>query len=71
MADAAANESKLIATQKLIEKVKSRDKLEALFRHGLYNLPRRALRKEDHLLLAKLQAPEKDSESYGSSETSG
>lgn len=69
--DAAAKESQLIAARKLIAKVKSRDKLEALFRHRLYNLPRPEPREEDQLLLARSQPIEKDSESYESSETSG
>lgn len=69
--NAAGKERKLAAARKLIEKVKSQDKLEALFRHRLYNLPLPELREEDKLLLVKSQPVEKDSDSYDSSDTSG
>lgn len=70
--NAASKESKLTAARKLIEKVKRRDKMEALFRHRLYNLPLPELRDEDMLLLVMSQPVEKDSSSsYESSDTSG
>lgn len=70
--NAAGKERKLTAARKLIEKVKRRDKLEALFRHRLYNLPLPELRDEDRLLLVMSQPVEKDSSSsYDSSDTSG
>lgn len=69
--EAAAKESNSVAAKKLMEKFKSQDKLELLFRHRLYNLPRPAQREADKLLLVNSQPPEKDSESYESSETSG
>lgn len=70
--NAAGKERKLTAARKLIEKVKRQDKLEALFRHRLYNLPLPELRDEDKLLLVMSQPVEKDSSSsYDSSDTSG
>lgn len=69
--DVANKESNLIAGRKLIEKVKSKEKLEALFNHRLYNLPLPKPLEKDLLLPVKSPPPEKDSESYESSDASG
>lgn len=37
----------------MIERVKNHDKLEALFKHPLYNLPRPELQEDDWLLRVK------------------
>lgn len=66
LGEVAVKESKLIATKKMVEK------LDMLFRHPLYNLPRPVkMREKDQLLVVNTPLPEKDSESYESSETSG
>lgn len=44
---------KLIGAGKTIQKVKGRSKLEALFEHPLYNLPRPELQEDDWLLRLK------------------
>lgn len=49
----AKKEKKSIGAGKAIEKVKSHDKLEALFKHRLYNLPHPELEENDWLLRVK------------------
>ncbi|XP_035510910.1 extracellular serine/threonine protein kinase FAM20C-like [Morone saxatilis] len=51
--DATEREKKLIGSVKVIQKVKSGSKLEALFKHPLYNLPRPELLQDDWLLRVK------------------
>nr|XP_020506990.1 extracellular serine/threonine protein kinase FAM20C-like [Labrus bergylta] len=58
-----ANEKKLTAPGKGIQKVKGRSKLEALFKHPLYNLPRPELQEADWLLRLKTNEHAEDSES--------
>lgn len=49
--------------KKLIQKVNGRSKLEALFEHPLYNLPRPELQEDDWLLRVKTQEDAKETES--------
>ncbi|XP_070703528.1 extracellular serine/threonine protein kinase FAM20C-like [Pempheris klunzingeri] len=51
--DAAEREKKLTGAGKVTQKVKGRSKLEVLFRHPLYNLPRPELQDDDWLLRVK------------------
>ncbi|XP_044186100.1 extracellular serine/threonine protein kinase FAM20C-like [Thunnus albacares] len=53
LADTTEREKKLIGDGKLIQKVKGRSKLEALFEHLLYNLPSPELQEDDWLLRVK------------------
>uniref|UniRef100_A0A7N8WXP8 Family with sequence similarity 20 member C, like n=1 Tax=Mastacembelus armatus TaxID=205130 RepID=A0A7N8WXP8_9TELE len=50
LGEAAEQEKTLIGAGKVIQKVKGHSKLEALFRHPLYNLPRPEPQKDDCLL---------------------
>ena len=61
--DATEREKKLIGARKGIQKVKGRSKLEALFEHPLYNLPRAELQEEDWLLRVKTKEDATDSKS--------
>lgn len=61
--DATDKEKKLIGAGKLIEKVKGQDKLEALFKHPLYNVPLPELQGDDWLLRVKQHVHAKDTES--------
>ncbi|KAM6966103.1 extracellular serine/threonine protein kinase FAM20C-like [Tautogolabrus adspersus] len=56
-----ATEKKLTAPGKGVQKVKGRSKLEALFKHPLYNLPRPELQEVDWLLRVKTNEHAKDS----------
>ncbi|CAJ1075957.1 extracellular serine/threonine protein kinase FAM20C-like [Xyrichtys novacula] len=56
-----ATEKKLIQVGKVIQKVKGHSKLEALFKHPLYNLPRPELQEDDWLLRVKPTTHAKDS----------
>ncbi|XP_060882974.1 extracellular serine/threonine protein kinase FAM20C [Labrus mixtus] len=56
-----ASEKKLTAPGKGIQKVKGRSKLEALFKHPLYNLPRPELQEVDWLLRVKTNEHAKES----------
>ncbi|XP_070779358.1 extracellular serine/threonine protein kinase FAM20C-like [Enoplosus armatus] len=51
--DATEREKKLIGDGKVIPKVKGHSKLEALFKHPLYNLPRPEPQEDDWLLRVK------------------
>ncbi|TKS91695.1 Extracellular serine/threonine protein kinase FAM20C [Collichthys lucidus] len=53
-------EKKLIGDGKVIQKVKGHSKLEALFEHPLYNLPRPELREDDWLLRVKANEHARD-----------
>ncbi|XP_028454923.1 extracellular serine/threonine protein kinase FAM20C [Perca flavescens] len=53
ISDATEREKKLIGARKGIQKVKGHSKLEALFEHPLYNLPRPELQDDDWLLMLK------------------
>lgn len=66
--DATDKEKKLIGAGKLIEKVKGRDKLEALFKHPLYNVPLPELQGDDWLLRVK-HVHSKDTESDAHSDS--
>ncbi|XP_041673440.1 extracellular serine/threonine protein kinase FAM20C-like [Cheilinus undulatus] len=56
------NEKKLIWAEKLIRKGKGHSKLEALFKHPLYNLPRPELQEDDWLLRVKTNEHGKEEE---------
>ncbi|XP_023251588.1 extracellular serine/threonine protein kinase FAM20C-like [Seriola lalandi dorsalis] len=60
---ASEREKKLIGTGQVIQKVKGRSKLEALFDHPLYNLPHPELREDDWLLRVKTNEDASDTES--------
>ncbi|KAG8007153.1 Extracellular serine/threonine protein kinase FAM20C [Nibea albiflora] len=57
---AAEREKKLIGAGKVIQKVKGHSKLEALFEHPLYNLPRPELQEDDWLLRVKANEHARD-----------
>lgn len=57
------SDKKLIGAGKVIQKVKGRSKLEVLFKHPLYNLPRPELQEDDWLLRVKTNEYGKDTES--------
>ncbi|XP_059204341.1 extracellular serine/threonine protein kinase FAM20C [Centropristis striata] len=61
--DASEREKKLIQAGKGIQKVKGHSKLEALFKHPLYNLPRPELQHDDWLLRVKSKDHPRDTES--------
>lgn len=67
--DATDKEKKLIGAGKLIEKVKSQDKLEALFKHPLCNVPLPELQRDDWLLRLKQHVHAKDTESDAHSDS--
>ncbi|XP_074552466.1 extracellular serine/threonine protein kinase FAM20C-like [Halichoeres trimaculatus] len=56
-----ATEKKLIGAGKVIQKVKGHSKLEALFKHPLYNLERPELQEDDWLLRVQPNEQAKDS----------
>ncbi|KAM9346131.1 extracellular serine/threonine protein kinase FAM20C-like [Symphorus nematophorus] len=58
--NATEKEKKLIGAGKAIQKVKGRSKLEALFEHPLYNLPRPELQEDDWLLRMKTDEHARD-----------
>ncbi|XP_019121543.1 extracellular serine/threonine protein kinase FAM20C [Larimichthys crocea] len=58
--DATEREKKLIGAGKVIQKDKGHSKLEALFEHPLYNLPRPELREDDWLLRVKANEHARD-----------
>ncbi|XP_070837486.1 extracellular serine/threonine protein kinase FAM20C-like [Chaetodon trifascialis] len=58
--DATEKEKKLIGAGKVTQKVKSHSKLEALFKHPLYNLPRPELVEDDWLLRVKTNEHTRD-----------
>uniref|UniRef100_A0A7N8YEH4 Family with sequence similarity 20 member C, like n=1 Tax=Mastacembelus armatus TaxID=205130 RepID=A0A7N8YEH4_9TELE len=64
LGEAAEQEKTLIGAGKVIQKVKGHSKLEALFRHPLYNLPRPEPQKDDWLLRVKTREDVKETESY-------
>ncbi len=66
--DATEGENKLIGAGKLFQKVRGRSKLEALFKHPLYNLPRPDLQEDDWLLRVK---KEEETRHTGSEEEEG
>uniref|UniRef100_UPI0037E7A7B3 extracellular serine/threonine protein kinase FAM20C-like n=1 Tax=Semicossyphus pulcher TaxID=241346 RepID=UPI0037E7A7B3 len=59
--DATEKENKLIGDRKETQKVKGHSKLEALFEHSVYNLPRPDLREDDWLLRVKKNEYARDS----------
>ncbi|XP_074511432.1 extracellular serine/threonine protein kinase FAM20C-like [Sebastes fasciatus] len=61
--DATEREKTLIGGGKVIQKVKGHSKLEELFKHPLYNLPRQELQDDDWLLRVKANEHARDSES--------
>ncbi|KAF3700436.1 Extracellular serine/threonine protein kinase FAM20C [Channa argus] len=63
--EAFEREKKLIGARKMPQKVKGHSKVEALFQHPLYNLPRPELQEEDWLLKVKTN---KDASNAGSEE---
>lgn len=71
----AKKEKKSTGAGQTIEKVKSHDKLEALFKHQLYNLPRPELEEDDWLLMVKPKEKsagnEKKEKDYGIHSDSG
>ncbi|XP_031176539.1 extracellular serine/threonine protein kinase FAM20C-like [Sander lucioperca] len=60
ISDATEREKKLIGARKGIQKVKGHSKLEALFKHPLYNLPRPELQDDDWLLRVKTNEHKSD-----------
>lgn len=60
LSDATDREKKLIEAGKVTQKVKGHSKLEALFRHPLYNLPRPELLEDDWLLRVKTNEHARD-----------
>ncbi|KAM3598848.1 uncharacterized protein V6R79_023356 [Siganus canaliculatus] len=53
--DATEREKKMIGAEKMIKKVTGQSKLEALFKHPLYNLPQPELEEDDWLLRLKTE----------------
>lgn len=58
--DATERVKKLTGAGKVIQKVRSGSKLEALFKHPLYNLPRPELQEDDWLLRVKTNEHARD-----------
>lgn len=61
--ESSQREKKLISTGKVIEKVKGHSKLEALYKHPLYNLPRPDPQDDDWLLRVKTNEDVRDTRS--------
>ncbi|KAM7372278.1 hypothetical protein PAMP_009457 [Pampus punctatissimus] len=63
LSDDIERERKLIGDRKVIQRVKGRSKLEELFKHPLYNLPRPELQEDDWLLRVKTHEDARETES--------
>uniref|UniRef100_A0A8C6KGQ2 Extracellular serine/threonine protein kinase FAM20C-like n=1 Tax=Nothobranchius furzeri TaxID=105023 RepID=A0A8C6KGQ2_NOTFU len=61
ISEATEEAKKLLGVEKLMKKEKGRSKLEELFQHPLYNLPRPELQEDDWLLRLKTDAEAEDS----------
>lgn len=61
--ESTEREKKLISAGKVTQKVKGHSKLEALFKHPLYNLPRPEPQEDDWLLRVKTTEDAKDTRS--------
>ncbi|XP_006798075.1 extracellular serine/threonine protein kinase FAM20C-like [Neolamprologus brichardi] len=61
--EVAEKSKKLIGVGKIIQKVDGPSKLEALFKHPLYNLPQPELQQDDWLMRLKTEEDAKDTES--------